>query len=134
MEEGAAHIVLPVGQDLSETRESSMNMSTYANSWALVRRKRGFWDKGSRVGYNVGAAALKTAAALLSRVNGCEGVCSQRDWFANYETVSVHVQNKGGRFFHPIGRVRGMATSGLSSSTGNMRPIFGVLAGRRPIR
>ena len=91
---------------------------------------RGSRDKRSRVGCNLGDVELKTIAALISSLCGCESGCAQTDWFAKSLMVSVAMQNKGGNFFHPMVRVRGMDTSGLSLSyTGNMRPIFGVSAG-----
>ena len=78
--------------------------------------------------------ALTTAGSLLSSLCGCDGACTQRSWFTKLEAVSVAVHNKGGKFFHPIGNVREVATIGLSPlSTGKMRPKFGVSARQRLI-
>ena len=74
---------------------------------------------------NVGDSALTTAAGLSSRFCGCEGAYARRAWFAKSATGFISVKNKGGKSFHPLGRVRGVDTSGLEpSSTGKMRPSF----------
>ena len=114
--------------------KSSRKTSTYAKSWALVRRRRVSRDKEPRVVSYVGSLALKTAADLPSILCGCEGECAQRAWLAKLATVYVAVQNKVGKFSHPIGGVRGVETSGLvPSSIGKMSPSFEDLAGRRLI-
>ena len=82
----------------------------------------------------MGAAALKNVVALSSRLYSCKGACARRYQIARSATVSVAVRIKGDYFFHPVRRVRVVATSGLSlPSMENMRPIFGVSAGRRPM-
>ena len=41
--------------------------------------------------------------------------------------ISVAIQNKGGEFFHPMGRVWGISTIGLLPlSTGKIIPSFGA--------
>ena len=72
----------------------------------------GSQDKGTRVVSNVGTAALITAAYLPFSLCGRKGACAQRAWFAKSLNVSVAVQNKVGELFHPMGSVRGVATSG----------------------
>ena len=94
--------------------KSSTRTSTYANNWTLVRRRRGYRYKGTRVGSNVVAKALTTAADLLSILCGRKGACAQRAWFAKSSTVCVAVQNRVGEFFHLVGRVRGVSVSGSS--------------------
>ena len=97
-------------------------------------RRRVSQDKGTRVVSNIGDATLPTASALLSSLCSHKGECAQRAWFDKSETLSIAVQNKGGEFFHSMGRVSKVATiSSLPSSTGNMRPSFGASEGQRPI-
>ena len=55
----------------------------------------------------------------------------QQSSFDMLVTVYVSVQNKGGEFFHPMGTVREMVTSGSSLlSTGKIRQFWGRWQGR----
>ena len=69
--------------------------------------------------------------SLFSRV----GVLQHKAEFAKSSTVSVAVQNMGGEFFHPKGRVSGITTN-LSSSNfeGNIRPSLGAPVRHKPMR
>jgi hypothetical protein len=96
--------------------------STKTSKALTMGRPRG----GRRLGSDVGG--VSTAMCVVggagrngNRSGGVSASCSSRwegsvrrwtrRWFATSAMVSVTAEKIGGEFFHPMGRVRGMATS-----------------------
>ena len=115
--------------------KSSTNMSAYAISFDLGRRRC-----GSRVNlvcsaYSGGAVCVATASARSSSLCGLLGWWERRDLLARSATVSLTIHNKGKDFFQPMGNVKGVVTSGsLSALLWKISPRLGASSGHNPMR
>ena len=61
--------------------------------------------------WRFGGAFLAMDSVIPSRLCGKAGVLQRKSQFAKFAAVSVSVQNIGGKFFRPIGRVSGITTN-----------------------
>ena len=76
---------------------------------------------------------LNSLSTVVQLVSQCWRVCAQ-SLISRSATVSVAVQNMGGKFFQPMARVNRIATKSSSpASLGKTRPNFAASDGRKPI-
>ena len=85
--------------------------------------------------WRVRSYSLTMDSAIPSSLCGKLVVLQSKAIFDISTTVFVAVQNMGGNFFHPIGRVSSIATNSLSSpSEGKTSSGLGASVGRKPMR
>ena len=78
---------------------------------------------------------MTNASSRLSSFCLWDGYLQLRAVFARYATIYVAVQNMGGEFLHPIGRMSGIATSSSPlPPKSKTNPILGTSVGGRPMR
>ena len=84
--------------------------------------------------WRVCGSSLPIASAMSSNLCGKSEGLQLKAALSRSSTVSVTMQNMGGEFFHPIGRVTGIATKYLfyTSEGGNI-PILISYVGRKTI-
>ena len=103
-------------------RKSSTKTSTQAASFELDRLRYGSLVCPSSAGWRVGGAYLTMDSTMSSSLCGKSVLLQCKAAFARSATVFFAVQNIDGEFFHPIGRVNGIANNS-SYSTSEVRTI-----------
>ena len=110
-------------------------MSMQAAGFVLAHLRYGSLVNPTSADWGVGNSSLTMASAMSSSLFSKAVLFHHKANFAISSTVSIAVQNMGGKFFYPIGRVRGIATNSSSSpSEGKTSPILGASVGRKKIR
>jgi len=111
------------GEPCAPPRKLSTKMSMAARGGCWTASGQGSRADGSETAdwedealHSKTCAATGSGGAAANVSSWCGGRCSQvfSAWFALSATVSVAVEKAGGEFFHPMGRVNGNATRGLS--------------------
>ena len=106
-------------------KRSYKNTSTYGTGLVFRRCRFRSRVRLAMARCSSGVLVLTTASACLLGLCGLVLWLNHRYEFDSYMTVSVVIQNMGGVFSHPMGRVSGITTSpSLLFAEGEVRPVF----------